>query len=48
MLDPALECAIIGFQDDDVHMAGVVIDQRLPQWRAIGGGQLGGLRFLDR
>jgi hypothetical protein len=35
VLDPALECAIVGFRDNDVYMAGVVIDKGLPQWRDV-------------
>jgi hypothetical protein len=48
MFDASLERSVVCFTDNDVDIAGVVIDQGLPQRRAIGGGRLVGLYFLDR
>ena len=48
MLDASLEHHIISFAHYHVHVAGIVIDQRLAQRRAIGHGRLGGLSVLRR
>jgi hypothetical protein len=47
MLDAAFECPIVSFAHYHVHVAGIVVDQRLAQRRAIGDGRLVGLSFLD-
>ena len=48
MLDASLERSIVRFAHYHVHMAGIVVDQRLSQRRAIGGGRLVGLPFPYR
>ena len=37
MLDPSIQGLVVRFAHDDVHVAGVVVDQRLPYWPTITG-----------
>ena len=48
MLDASLECPIIHFTHHHVHVAGVLVDQRLPQGREIRDGRCVSLPVLRR
>ena len=48
MLDTPLERLVVRFAHDDIHVAGVVVDQRLAHWRAVSRRRVVGLAFFLR